>query len=130
MSDSLAFADSEVAAVSSSGEGVRIRLSAAHVLRSDAAAPSRPTAGFARAVELFLPGARLHQEPGHCLGRIAHGRVRLGHRWSATLALPFAAEQATTLELVFANQSSLSLSAHGITCRYEGEANFSESLFC
>lgn len=130
MSHSLAFADSEVAGVAASGGGVRIRLSAAHVLRVDAAAPSRPTEGFARAVELVLAGARLHDDPGHCLGRIAQGRVRIGHHWSPTLPLPFASQGHATLELAFANQSNLSLSADGITCRFEGEPNFTESLSC
>lgn len=130
MSHSLAFADSEVASLASSGDGVRIRLSAARVLRVDAAAPARPTEGFARAVELFLPGARLHEEPGHCLGRIAQGRVRIGHHWSSTLPLPFVSPSHAKLELAFANQSSLSLSADGISCRFEGEPNFTESLSC
>lgn len=125
----LVFADSEMSAVVPSEEGVRIRLSAAHVLRSEAAG-ARHTLGFARAVELVLAGAELQGAPGDFMGRIAEGRVQVGGRWASQLALPSSCAGPVVLELAFANQSQLLLRAMGLACRYEGEANFSESLFC
>ncbi|WP_137893131.1 hypothetical protein [Ramlibacter sp. 2FC] len=124
----LVLADSEVSVVSSLGDGVRIRLSAAHVLRSEAG--TRPTPGFARRVELWLPGAALPRPSGEFLGRIAQGRAQFGGRWASQLALPSSCAGPVTLELAFANRSQLLLQATGLACRYEGEANFSESLFC
>jgi len=127
---SLVFADSEVSAVASSHDGVRIRMSAAHVLRSEAGA-GKPTEGFARAVELLLPGAELHGgAPGDFMGRISHGRVQVGGGWLSRLALPSSCAGPVTLELAFANQSQLVLNANGLACRYEGEPNFAESLSC
>lgn len=125
----LDFADSEVSAVAPSHDGVRIRMAAAHVLRSEAGA-GKPVEGFARGVELLLPGAALDGAPGGFMGRISLGRVQIGGRWSSRLPLPFCAGGDVKLELAFANQSNLVLAASGIECRYEGEPNFSDSLFC
>lgn len=64
------------------------------------------------------------------MGRVSQGRVRVDGRWASQLALPSSCAGPVTLELAFANQSQLVLDANGLVCRYEGEPNFSESLFC
>lgn len=130
MNLTLRFADSEVTAVTSSSEGVCIRMSAAYVLRSEEPAGSKPTEGFARAVLLILAGARLDELPGHYIGRISHGRVEIGSQWASVIALPSSTVGKVKLELGFANQSHLLVEASGIECRFEGEPNFAESLFC
>lgn len=126
---SLMLADSEVAFVAAVQGGVRIRLSAAHVLRSEAPG-QRPTPGFSRAVELWLAGAEPPADGGDFMGRIAQGRAQIEGRWAAQLALPSSLAGPVRLELAFANGSQLALDAAALSCRYAGEPNFSESLFC
>jgi len=130
MKHSLVFADSEVVSVTATAKTIRLRFSAAHVIRSDIADSSQPVEGFARGVELLLAGASLDKAEGELIGSLAQGRVEIDGEWSSSLALPSSAQGHVTLELAFANQSSLVLTASGIECRYEGEPNFSESLFC
>lgn len=125
----LHFADSEVAFVAPTGDGVRIRLSAAYVLREEGGV-GKPTEGFARGVELLLAGAGLSGAVGELMGRISQGRVRIGGRWFSQMALPSSSSGTVTLELTFANHAELVLSASRIECRYESEPNFSESLLC
>lgn len=125
----LVLEDSEVAAVVAAEQGVRIRLSAAHVLRSEVS-DGQAVPGFARAVELWLSGAVLQGAPGGCIGRIDQGRVCIEGRWASQLALPGAWDGPVMLELAFANRAQLQLQARGLACRYRGEANFSESLSC
>jgi hypothetical protein len=130
MTHSLTFDGSEVASVTASGRDVRIRLSAARVLRSESADANRLVEGFARGVELLMAGTSLDEAEGHFIGSISQGRVAISGAWSSVIALPSLHAGPVTLELVFANQSSLTLAASGIECRYDGEPNFSESLFC
>lgn len=126
---SLVLADSEVAFVAAAQGGVRIRLSAAHVLRSEALG-QRPTPGFSRGVVLWLAGAEPPADGGDFMGRIAQGRARIEGRWAAQLALPSSWAGPVRLELAFANGSQLVLDAEALSCCHEGEPNFSESLFC
>jgi hypothetical protein len=127
---SLVFADSEVASVESEANAVCIRLSAAHVLRQPLSGEGKADEGFARGVVLLLKGASLNAAEGHFVGSLEQSRVRIGDAWSSTLALPSSALCDVSLELTFANQSLLVLAASGIECRFEGEPNFAESLFC
>ena len=86
--------------------------------------------GFSRSVVLLLKKANLNAAEGHFIGSLAQGRVRIGSAWSSTLALPSSHLGHVSLELSFANQSLLVLAASRIECRFEGEPNFAESLFC
>ncbi|WP_157266098.1 hypothetical protein [Azohydromonas aeria] len=130
-SHTLMFADSEVAAVTAVATGIHIRLSAAHVLFLERPDAGNSTEGFSRGVEILLPGA---QWPDGALsgfmGRISEGRIRVGTAWAVKLPFPCSVSAPIQIELSFANQSHLELSAAGLECRFEGEANFSESLFC
>ena len=130
MKHSLVFADSEVASVTATARTIRLRFSAAHVIRCDIADDSKPIEGFARGVELLLADASLDETEGELIGSLAQGRIKIDGEWSSSLALPSSTQGHVTLELAFANQSSLTLVASGIECRYEDEPNFSESLFC
>lgn len=127
----LIFADSEVAAVTAVATGIHIRLSAAHVLFRDEPDADDATEGFSRGVEILLPGA---QWPDGALsgfmGRISEGRIRIGTAWAVKLPFPCSVSAPIQIELSFANQSHLELTATGLDCRFEGEPNFSESLFC
>ncbi len=111
-------------------DGVEIRLSAAHVLRAAGEPAGKSANGYARAVTLRLPGATLTGATDHLIGRISQGRVQIGDVWSSAVALPSASGEPVRLELGFANQSHLALAASGFECRFDGEPNFAESLFC
>ena len=130
MNLSLIFADCEVAAVSSMADGVEVRLSAAHVLRAAVEPNGKSLNGYARAVTLRLAGATLAGATDQLIGRISQGRVQIKDVWLSTIALPSAVGGPVKLELGFANQSNLVLSAIGFECRFDGEPNFAESLFC
>lgn len=124
------FGDCEVAGVDAVAEGLCIRFSAAQVLRFDEAAPERPEAGFARGVELVLRGVGAAELPPDCFGRLAQGRVEWEGQWQSRMALPFSTDSAVQVDFSFANRTQLILRAEGLECRYTGEANFAESLFC
>lgn len=130
MHSSISLTDSEVAAVTSTSAGVHIRLSAAHVLCANPAHAGNAQEGFSRGVELLLSEARLAGTTDHFLGRLSSGRVLWGNQWSSRIPLPCATSGPVKLELTFANQSHLELTANGLECRFEGEPNFSESLSC
>lgn len=125
----LRLADCEVSQVVVTSAGVTVRLAAAFV-QQETAGGDKPVDGFARAVALDLVGATLDEAPGSFIGRIAEGRVGIDGRWASGIALPSRVSAAVTLELAFANRSQLTLRAGAIECRFEGEANFAESLFC
>lgn len=122
------FADTEVAAVESRVDGLHLRCAAAHVRRRDAAGTL--LAGWSRGVELRLSAPRVLEGPADCFGRVAHGRVRHGDRWSSTLALPGEQHGAVRLELAFANGASLVVEGSSLDCRHGGAPDFAESLFC
>jgi len=126
---SLTFADSEVADLDASGNSIHIRLSAAHVFRGDTE-DGKPMEGFARAVRLVLLGARLPAAPADFIGRIAQGRIGVGGGWASGMPLPGTVAGPLQVELALYNHSQLTVSADGIECRFEGEPNFAESLFC
>jgi hypothetical protein len=126
----LLLADCEVASVVASRDGIRIRLSAAHVQRIDDGDDHKPLPGFARSVLIELPGGVLHGAAAHCIGRLAHGRVHTHAGWSGSMPLPGSAAGPVKIELAFANQSRLETTANGIVCDFDGEPNFAESLFC
>jgi hypothetical protein len=75
------------------------------------------------------------------VGRLAHGRLAIDGRWTASLALPSTVSGGLILELGFAHgmphaasgdvpEAPLVLHATRLSCRFEGEPNFAESLFC
>ena len=125
----LSFADSEVADLDASGRSVHIRLSAAHVFRRDTD-DGKPLEGFARSVRIVLQGARLAAPPDAFIGRIAQGRIGVGGGWTSEMPLPGSIAGPLQVELALYNHTQLTLSADAIECRFEGEANFAESLFC
>ncbi|NRF72123.1 hypothetical protein HLB44_34580 [Aquincola sp. S2] len=126
---SLLFADCEVASVDHADSGVSIRLSAAHVEQAATSQTEKPLSGFSRGVNLFLEGATLHEATA-LFGRVSAGRVQLAGQWKSSIPLPLLHVGPVTLELAFANQSQLTVSAHGLQCRFNGDANFAESYFC
>lgn len=150
----LTLADSEVASCSVDPEGLRLRLAAAHVHRTDTGprATAEPIGGYARGVVLELDGARplgggasshggqgdvragpasrLAAPAAGLVGRIAHGRVGFGGRWMSSLPLPADLVGEVVLELDLAQGPALAWRATRLVCRYEGEPNFAESLFC
>jgi len=126
----LNFADSEVASVTNSAAGVVIRFSAAHVEQVPAAPDEKPVVGFSRGVSLVLAAATLANELGSLVGRVSHGRVAIASQWSSTIPLPLVETGPVILQLAFSNQSQLSLAAEGLGCRFDGDANFTESLAC
>ena len=128
MAFTLVLADTEVARVELAPGTVRVCCAAAHVRRTEPGAAT--LVGWSRGVELLLAGATVVEGPAGCFGRLAHGRLRIDGQWASTLALPGACRGSVRLELGFANQSSLVVDAEGIDCRFEGDANFAESLFC
>lgn len=130
MNLSLLFADGEVSAVIPTEEGIRIRFSAAHVLQIDVAGESRPLEGFARGVVIWLAGATWSEPPGDLIGRVSHGRVRVGGRWLTALPLPCSLAGPVTFELTLGNQSHFTVSAGDLECRFEDEPNVSESMAC
>jgi hypothetical protein len=127
----LILADSEVAAATAVGAGIHIRLSAAHVILRGDSGTEKPTDGFSRGVELLMPGAQW-KEGGLTgfVGRITEGRLCMDTAWALKISLPGRLNGPIKLELTFANHSYLELTATGLECRFEGEPNFSESLFC
>lgn len=128
---SLELADGEVATVVAQDHKVLVRLAAAHVSRlADGARSGQTEAGFARGVELLLIGASLGDAPGPFIGRIVDGSLHCDGRRSVRLPLPSEAKGAIRIELTFAHQTHLVLSATSLHCRFAGEANFTPSLAC
>jgi hypothetical protein len=124
------FADSEVVTVISENVNILIRLSAAHVLRNDPTNASKSVEGFAREVELMLSGVKPNQPTNELIGRIFSGRVLMKNQWTPQIPLPCTLSGPIKLELTFANQSHLEIEANSLECRFEGEANFFESMAC
>ena len=124
----LEFSDSEVALVEQLGPLLRVRFSAACVVRT--AAPSQPVHGYAQSVELLLFGATATEPLVGLIGRVVQGRIAVSGRWAARLALPGRIDAPIQLELGFAHHGTLNVLGSGVECRFVGERNFSESLAC
>jgi len=125
----LEFSDSEVAQVERREGVLRVRFSAACVVRS--VAPSQaPMHGYAQSVELVIFWARSTEAASSLVGRVVLGRIAVTERWAARLALPCRIDEPVRLELSFANHGTLNVVGDGVECRFTGEPNFSESLAC
>ena len=125
----LEFSDSEVARVEQLDGLLRVRFSAACVVRP--AAPSQPQVrGYAQSVELLLIGATSTEAPAGLIGRVVQGRIAISGCWAARLALPSRIDAPVQLELSFAHHGTLTALGSGAACRFVGEPNFSESLAC
>ena len=125
----LEFSDSEVARVEQLDGVLRVRFSAACVVRS--ATPSQPRVpGYAQSVELLLVGVAATDVPPDLMGRVVQGRIAVSGRWAARLALPDCIDAPIQLELGFAHHGTLNALGSGVACRFVGEPNFSESLAC
>ncbi len=126
----LEFADSEVSRVHLGPDGLTVRFSAAQVYQCRDSTPITETAGYSRDVELWLSGADISMPGGHCFGRVSVGRLELNGGWLKRIPLPFQGQGPVRLEFAFANGSEFSVSGSAIECRFNGEPNFAESLFC
>jgi hypothetical protein len=124
----VAFADSEVASVARVGTALHIRLAAAAAL--SAGEGPAPTHGHVAGVTLVLGDAVVDTPLHELLGRIAAGRVELGGRWLAQVALPSDSAGPVRLELAFANRGVLAATGGAFTCRTDGTPRFTESLAC
>ena len=122
------FSDSEVGQIEQIGGELRLRFSAACVVRVET--PSQPVHGYAQSVELVVFGARRTEAPSGLIGRVAQGRIAVAGRWATRLALPCRIDEPIRLELSFANHGTLNVTGDGVECRFMGEPNFSESLAC
>ncbi len=125
----LEWGDSEVREVLRIDRGLCIRFSAAAVVQVTQASGAM-TRGFARNVELLVLAASAHTPQPEHIGRIAHGRLALSGRWLAQIPIPHRADEAVTLDIVFANHETLAVTGVGLECRFAGEPNFAESLSC
>ena len=125
----LEFSDSEVAQVEQLDGSLRVRFSAACVVRT-AASSQPPVQGYAQSVELLIFGARSTEALAGLIGRVAHGRIAATERWATRLALPCRIDGPVQLELGFANHGTLNVTGDGVACRFTGEPNFGESLAC
>ena len=125
----LEFSDSEVARVEQLDGLLRVRFSAACVVRTAALSQPREH-GYAQSVELLLFGATATEAPAGLIGRVVQGRIAVSGRWAARLALPGRIDAPVQLELSFAHHGTLTAQGSGVACRFVGDPNFSESLAC
>lgn len=127
----LVFADSELGGVDADGSTLRLRLSAASVVRLDGSARGAGTPGYSRGVEIVLRGASTEDLPDGVPGRIAQGRVTDAHgRTHRGMPLPGALPGPLTFELDLAHRTPVALRAERLDCAFRGEPQFAESLFC
>lgn len=140
----LLLADSELASIERVPQGLRLRLAAAHALRSAGPHEARATPGyFAGGVVLLLEGARLPPdvEAGALLGRVQEARLRCGpdQAWrQARLPLPGRVpgkgqDEAIGLELQLHGAPLLLLQGWALQCSValtDLDAAFRESLAC
>ena len=125
----LEFSDSEVAQVEQLDGLLRVRFSAACVVRI-ATPPQPPVHGYSQSVELLLFGATATEALAGLIGRVLLGRIAVSGSWASRLALPCRIDEPILLELGFAHHGSLNVAGEGVECRFTGEPNFSESLAC
>lgn len=127
----LVFADSELGGVEVDGATLRLRLSAASVVRLDGSARGAGTPGYSRGVEIELRGVAPARLPAGAPGRIAQGRVTDAQgRSHPGLPLPGTLTGPLTLELDLAHRTTVALAADSLHCAFRGEPQFAESLFC
>lgn len=126
----LAFADSEIAGITSGNDSVRILFSAAHVFHHAPENDDKPVEGYARDVELILTGAQPKAATDDFMGRISFGRAMMEGQWLLQLPLPCTITSRIAMEFGFANQSHFEIEAVSLECRFTGEPNFFESMAC
>lgn len=127
----LLLADSEIARLDIDGADLRLHFSAACVRLQPAGAA--PVEGYARSVVWHLSGARCDgagQLPSDAFGRLREGRLRHAGRWQGEAALPTDLAGPLTLELQFANGTSLSVDAQALRSTAPEPLPFTESLAC
>ena len=124
MSPVFEFFDSEVRDVRVDGDVVRVRFSAAAVLRDDGAR------GWLQGVTLALPRASLAGDVAHAFGRIVEGRVLHDGQSLSRLAVPCALSGELELQLRFANGASVRARGQAVELSSAPGAAFAEDLSC
>lgn len=120
----LDLADSEVAAISSTGADLVLVFSAAAVQRADG------VHGFLAAVSMTFRSAGCTGNLARCIGKLSDGSLTGVDVPRGLLPLPFATSNTVHAQLQFANGAALDVHAAGMECRITGEERFTESYAC
>ncbi len=131
--DTLLLADSEIARLTPDGADLQLRFSAACVRRQTDEQGAAPLEGYARSLVLHLTGVAPATDPGaltDAFGRLRDGRLQRTGRWQGDIPLPAVLMGPLTLELQFANGTTLSLDAHALRSEAPAPLPFTESLAC
>jgi len=124
------FADSEVAAVAVEGGLLHVRFAAANVSESDDTAFSGERTGHVAGVKLVCRGGPWPAGLDGHVGRLADGRVRVGGEWLARLPLPAELDDASRVELRFANRARLDVAVTSVSLTVPHDADLFESFAC
>ncbi len=130
MDISLILSESEVAAVSTVGSDIFVRFSAAATRKTSSAERVKQSYGFSKGIVLQLRGVQIIGQEDPKMGRVSAGRLQLAGEWRKEIPVPFEFHGRVHIELTFANGADLVAGGSGISLRFEGEPNFTESLAC
>ena len=128
----LAFQDSQVNRIVSTGVDVHLILSTAHVSCPagwPADAPGE-TEGYLAPLVLIFHRARWQGELALGMGRLAESEVRVGGQRLSGLTLPFERVGPVQARLAFANGVVLEIQADALECPLDGQEKFVPSFAC
>jgi hypothetical protein len=126
----LLLADSEVASVTRQGNTLVIRLAAASVERAAHQPGQAPETGYSQGISLWLHEAAVEADTSPLIGRISRGALLVDGAAMPSVPVPFETSAPVRLELHLAHRSHFVASGRGMSVRFDGEANFSESFAC
>lgn len=130
MQFTLFLADSEVSSVTRQGGALVIRLAAASVERSSPQPGPAPDTGYSQGVSLSLREAAVEAEASPLVGRVSQGALHVDGTSTPSTPIPFETSAPVRLELHLAHRSHVVASGRGLSVRFDGDANFRESLAC
>lgn len=123
----LHFSDSEVAQLTVVADTLTVYFSAAWVQRHEAGMP--PLTGYVRGLRMELQGLQ-DEQPANAVGRLREGRLVVGAQTLGQLDIPGHWQGPLTLELDFAQGSTLHFHGTQLRCTLQPDWDFQESLAC
>jgi hypothetical protein len=127
MNSALEFHDSDVEAISGSGDCLRVVFSGAYVHRSARRPGIDAGTGYMQPAELVFSLASWSAPSSGCSGAISDGALVVNGTSMSLVPLPFSASGQISVDFTFASGATFSASAASVSCTSTGESRFIES---
>jgi hypothetical protein len=128
MNAALELHDSDVEAIASSGDCLRIVFSNAYIHRSIGRPGVDAGSGHLQPAELVLSGGVWSEPTPGCRGAISDGSLVVNGQSMSLVPLPFSNSGQVALRLVFVSGERLTVTASSVSCSSSGESRYVESF--